>query len=106
MTARDSHLRRSYGLTEKQYEKMLKSQMGKCALCGSLPMSRSHAVDHEHIKGYKKLEPKEKRKFVRGLLCFRCNKFKVGRLDLEWAKKIYDYLKKYETRNRNASRST
>ena len=98
MTSRDSHLRRSYGITEAEYNSMLKKQKGVCALCGSPPKAVSLHVDHEHVKGYKKLSQAEKKQYVRGILCYRCNKFKVGRLDLEWARKILEYL---ETHGRN-----
>ena len=101
MTARDGHLRRTYGITEREYNKLLKLQKGVCALCGNPPKNVSLHVDHVHVVGFKKLPPEEKRKFIRGILCFRCNKFKVGRLDYEWSKKITDYLEKYEVNKRN-----
>jgi hypothetical protein len=30
-------------------------------------------VDHIHTKGFKTMPPEEKRKYVRGILCFLCN---------------------------------
>lgn len=101
MSPRDRHLRSSYGITEREYNKILKKQKGVCALCGFQPTTISLHVDHEHVKGYKKLDPKEKKTKVRGLLCFRCNKFKVGRLDFEWASRITRYLGKYEANKTN-----
>jgi hypothetical protein len=47
---------------------MLKVQGGVCAVCKTAPTTRRLAVDHDHHTG-----------FIRGLLCFRCNKFVVGR---------------------------
>lgn len=62
------HLKKSYGITEADYEQMLVAQGGKCAICQtSDPLVRSGAdarwhVDHDHETGT-----------VRGLLCFKCN---------------------------------
>ncbi len=75
---------------------MLKAQGGVCKLCGSPPKLRSLHTDHRHVLGFRKLPPEEKRKCVRGLLCYPCNKYKVGKLNLEWANKIRDYLMEYE----------
>lgn len=62
-----------YGITSKEYAEKLKKQKGVCWLCDAAPKSKSLNVDHRHIKGYKKLPPGEKKKEVRGLLCFNCN---------------------------------
>lgn len=46
--ARDKYLRRNYGITVEEYEKMLKVNDGGCWICGSKPKTRSLAVDHDH----------------------------------------------------------
>ena len=53
----------SYGLTEAQYEEMLRSQGGGCAICGRPPGKRPLCVDHCHDT-----------RIVRGLLCSPCNR--------------------------------
>ncbi len=58
-----------------------------CAICKK-PRSafkNSFSVDHNH-----------KTDKIRGLLCYRCNKFLVGRNTIESAKATYDYLIKYD----------
>ena len=65
---RDLRLRRLYGITLRQYRKMLKRQKGVCAVCGKPPKKVSLNVDHDHETDR-----------VRGLLCFFCNKKIVGR---------------------------
>lgn len=60
--ARDSYLRRKYGITLEDYATLFKGQKGKCAICGNKPKKQSLHVDHDHKSGR-----------VRGLLCFRCN---------------------------------
>lgn len=57
---------RAYGITQEEFEKLLKSQSGKCEIC-SVVLIESHknfapCVDHDHDSGV-----------IRGLLCKRCN---------------------------------
>ena len=65
-TLRRGHLRRSYGITDKEYNAILQDQGGKCKICGvdSNPDNRAgyFTVDHSHDTGA-----------VRGLLCTKCN---------------------------------
>lgn len=61
-SSRRCSLRRKYGISPEHYDKLLKSQGGRCAICVSLPKRRKLDVDHCHKTGV-----------VRGLLCWRCN---------------------------------
>lgn len=56
----EHHLKYAYGITEKQYDEMVKKVDGKCEICGMKP--KKLRVDHCHKKGH-----------VRGLLCDSCN---------------------------------
>lgn len=61
---RNNHLKRKYGITLDQYDNILESQGGVCAICGTdTPggKGRFH-VDHDHKTGK-----------IRGLLCVKCN---------------------------------
>ena len=62
---RDYSLRRLYGITSADYERMFQEQDGKCAVCKTCdfvgPGKKLH-VDHDHKTG-----------LVRGLICVRCN---------------------------------
>ena len=57
------NLKRKYNLTIEQYDQMLQTQAGVCAICEQ-PCStgRRLSVDHDHITGK-----------IRGLLCTKCN---------------------------------
>lgn len=59
---RNSFLKRTYGITSKDYDRMVAEQGGVCAICGSDFDGRRLEVDHDHITGR-----------VRALLCGRCN---------------------------------
>jgi hypothetical protein len=80
--SRDAYLTRKYNITEAEYEKILKHQDGVCYICGQKPTKRRLAVDHDHVTGV-----------VRGLLCFRCNKYVIGRHRDQWLFYMaYEYL--------------
>ena len=53
---RDARYQRLYGITLKDYERMLKEQKGVCAICGRPPKNRRLAVDHDHSLAYLKIE--------------------------------------------------
>ena len=58
---REGHLRRTYGLTIDEYERLVDAQGGGCAICGDGPLDgQSLHVDHSG-------------QIVRGALCVRCN---------------------------------
>jgi hypothetical protein len=89
---RNKHLLRTYGITQEDYEKILASQDGRCAIC-SVPeleliarTGQGFHVDHNHKTGE-----------IRGLLCGRCNRglgcFTDSKHKLELAAK---YLKEHD----------
>ena len=62
---RRMNLKRNFGISIEQYDKMLNYQENKCAICkvDYSKVSRRFAVDHCHITGK-----------IRGLLCIECNR--------------------------------
>lgn len=81
LTARKRLLAR-YGITAEQYDKMLKVQGGVCIVCGRSPKTVRLSIEHDH-----------KTKRVRGLACFRCNKYRIGMNTVETAEIVLAYLK-------------
>ncbi len=65
--ARDAYLQRKYGITLVEYDRLLAAQGGHCAVCPAVARKMPLNVDHDHATG-----------FVRGLLCWRCNRDVVG----------------------------
>lgn len=61
---RNRYLKGKYGITQLDYEMMLKRQRGGCAICTRKPsaLTKQLHVDHNHKTGK-----------VRGLLCHQCN---------------------------------
>ncbi len=88
---RSKNLQERYGINTAQYELMLKSQNGVCAICGRpetrkrnnkiLPLSVDHC--HTSLK-------------IRGLLCGKCNDYLKVIEDLDWLPKAQAYLEKYK----------
>jgi hypothetical protein len=56
---REYHLRRRYGIGDREFQEMLAEQGGVCAICGAADPQH---VDHDHRTGW-----------LRGILCFNCN---------------------------------
>ena len=84
---RDSLLRKNFGVTLEQYNQMLNSQNGVCAICNQHTEKevRMLAVDHCHKTGK-----------VRGLLCRFCNQA-LGQFndDTQRLSNAINYLNKY-----------
>jgi hypothetical protein len=76
-------LRKNYGISLDEYEALVKSQNGVCAICLRFPNANGVLhVDHDHETGR-----------VRGLLCMSCN-VAIGYLcdDLEIVSRLVKYL--------------
>ncbi len=85
---------KKYGLSEAEWIELLRSQGGVCPVC-KIPMVRP-VVDHEHVRNWKKLKPETRKKYVRGLCCWRCNYAFLGKgMTLERACNLADYLLAY-----------
>lgn len=80
-------LKKNYGLTVQQYDKMVEDQNGLCAICEKPETTSSKGtvlslcVDHCHETGE-----------IRGLLCLRCNR---SLHDINWHKKSIAYLERF-----------
>lgn len=60
---RAGKLKREFGMTLGDYDDMVTTQGGRCAICKEpCPTGNRLAVDHDHDSGV-----------VRGLLCMKCN---------------------------------
>jgi hypothetical protein len=78
---KDAALERAYGITRLEYNGLLEFQNGVCRLCGNPPTKKRLAVDHDHKTGA-----------IRALLCWHCNREKVGSHTIESLMKVLNYL--------------
>jgi hypothetical protein len=81
-------LKKHYGMTVAEYERLYEMQKGCCACCGvhSSKFKRGLHVDHHHESGQ-----------IRGLLCTQCNPG-LGYFEdsIEKLQKAIRYLKKFK----------
>lgn len=83
---KNNKLVKKFGITQVQFDEMVRIQDGKCAICfvGTPGGRGTWSVDHNHKTG-----------LVRALLCFNCN-VTLGRYENGWNVVISafeDYLK-------------
>jgi len=84
---RKRNLKKKYGLSVEQYEKMTIEQNNSCYICGCVSLRRRLNVDHCHKTGA-----------VRKLLCDKCN-MAIGLLedDTTRLEKARKYLENFTT---------
>lgn len=92
---RNSFLKSKFGITLKDFNKLLESQKGKCAICLKPKDQLVHykakqkfGVDHNHLTGQ-----------IRGLLCRNCN-LGIGNFieSIQILKNAIKYLKLWQKR--------
>ncbi len=86
-----------YGITQDEWLTLLAVQGWKCPICTRRYTTWN--VDHEHVAGWKHMHADQRRRYVRGVLCARCNwRFVHSTIPADMAQRIADYLLAYETR--------
>ena len=90
-----------YGMNREDWLTLLAAQDWRCPIC--LRKNGRWNVDHEHVPGWKHLDDENRKRHVRGILCWHCNHTKVhSTLDARETQRIADYIAAYEAR-RDAS---
>ena len=90
---------KKYGGTEELWFTLAASQGFVCGACGKLPKTFRLVIDHEHVRGWKAMPTEARWTFVRGLLCWTCNGFRLARgATVENLRGAADYLETYERR--------
>ena len=92
----------TYGLTLEEWKQKFKEQAGVCWICKTLPPIGTLCVDHIHQLGFKKMRPEDKKKYIRGLLCYMCNtglkgfdKTKDGKKNRQRLEGTYKYFRTF-----------
>lgn len=90
---------KKYGLTIEAWYELLERQGGVCAVCEKLPKSGRLCIDHDHRPRWRHKTPEERANAVRGLLCFFCNQYYVGRcITVEKSRRVTEYLERFAAR--------
>ena len=94
---------KSYGMTREEWLTILKGQGWRCPICGRVPKSGRFVIDHEHVKGWKKMKREQRRLYVRGIVCFLCNGKCLSKwTTVERARAVVKYFSAYlRTRPKN-----
>ena len=97
-----------YGASVQVWEAIIDRQGGVCPVCKKVPNPPKDAppdsggrgvFDHEHVRGWKKMTPEERVKYVRGVTCWFCNHSYLGRgITVEKAENAAQYLADYAAR--------
>lgn len=96
-TVKNRILYNTYGITLEERNEMLFKQNFKCLGCNVVEKETGTlCVDHKHIENFKNLQPSEKRKYIRGLLCSDCN-VALGRLkeNIQTFKNLISYIQDF-----------
>lgn len=97
---------KKYGLSLKEWRSIVQRQGGRCGACGRVPGSGRLVIDHEHVRGYRKLPPEKRRLYVRGLLDWTCNHYRLGKgATVDNLRGSAEYLERYYLRKRQAERA-
>jgi hypothetical protein len=90
---------KKYGLDPEGWKAMADSQGHVCAVCRQSPTNGRLCIDHDHVKGWKKMPAERKVQYIRGLLCFRCNTTYVGRaITIQRSMNVTAYLQAFDVR--------
>lgn len=65
----------------EEYARLVAERGEVCAICGGKPKTRRLHIDHDHKTGR-----------VRGLLCYRCNRFLHSWMGSQWLRAAAAYL--------------
>ncbi len=88
-----------YGLTSLEFVELADAQGDACAVCRQVPTSGVLRIDHDHAKGWKRMPPARRKAFVRGLVCYVCNRYYLGRgITIAKSVGVTAYLRAYEAR--------
>lgn len=103
---------KKYGLSLDEWIALYNKHDGRCWICKA-PFDgsdrryepRTACVDHEHVKGFKKMSDDEKRQYIRGMLCFQCNRLIAQKSNtVEKLQAGISYLNNYKRRSASVTR--
>ncbi len=89
---------KKYGLDKHDYLTIAERQNYCCPICENELRKRSN-IDHFHVKNWKKMPPEVRKLYVRGVTCWVCNHYYLGRaITVQKAQNVLKYLEEFEKR--------
>lgn len=93
-----------FGLTDIEWLILLANQDWRCGVCHGKKARWN--TDHEHVPGWMKMPPELRKIYVRGVLCWFCNKFTApSNMQTAEARNLLGYLMAYEDRRNHAEQA-
>ena|SRR3990172_8096558 len=90
---------KKYGLDDQLWLAILRDQGWVCPICKKESTTGRFVVDHDHVKGFRKMAAEQKRLYIRGICCWFCNHAYLGRgITVEKAQNVVEYLVAYLAR--------
>lgn len=91
---------KKYGLDAEGWLAILERQDWVCAICRKVPPSGRMVTDHDHLRRWKKLSPTKRRETVRGITCWTCNHYYLGRgINEAKASNVVAYLRAHAAKS-------
>lgn len=89
---------KKYGLSLNDWKEIMSSQGYRCPVCENILEKRTN-IDHDHVRGWRKMTDENRRKHIRGVCCFFCNKYYLGRsITIRKSRNVTSYLERFEKR--------
>lgn len=84
-----------YGLTLESWNYLADLQGRICPIHGRLPSTGRLNIDHRHVNGWAQMSPGQRALYIRGLICWTCNRLYVGRgITVQISEAVTAYLKR------------
>ncbi len=85
-----------YGLDLREWLALLDDADWACPICGREPSTGKYVTDHEHVRGWEGMEDDERKRYVRGVTCWTCNRYLLARdMSLATARRMIAYFERY-----------
>jgi hypothetical protein len=86
-----------YGLTADEWWAIMERQGYRCPIMNQPSGTGRYVIDHEHVRGWKKMPPEQRKQHVRGIVSWFANHAYLGRgISVERALRVALFLAKYE----------
>lgn len=91
-----------YGLTLQEWFTYLDEHDWYCRVCLRRTNTGRYVTDHEHVAGWSGMEAEQRKLYVRGVVCWHCNRYLLVRgITPDRAYRIAKYLEDFEQRRPN-----
>ena len=87
-----------YGLSLNDWKEILAQQNYSCPICGNV-LNKTTNIDHFHVRHWNKMSAENRKKYVRGVTDWYCNKNALYKgISIKKLQATIDYLSRFEKR--------